>query len=104
MHPIDVVAVNETTSQGVTCVGAIGGADNSALMIGVCFLRLSVPTGNSGSPPRTLRCADWLLGDSFLRNVYQLYGYGNSSAIRADPYIKLYSVRRSLCIPFHHTS
>ena len=42
MHPIDVVAVNETTSQGVTCVGAIGGADNSALMIGAYCIWLLV--------------------------------------------------------------
>ena len=42
MHPIDVVAVNETTSQGMTCVGAIGGADNSALMIGAYCIWLLV--------------------------------------------------------------
>lgn len=36
--------------------------------------------------------ADWLLGDAFLRNVYHLYGYGNSSAVDAYPYIKLLSV------------
>ncbi|RPD60484.1 acid protease [Lentinus tigrinus ALCF2SS1-7] len=67
MHPIDVVTINETP-QGVICSGTIRGSDNSALLI------------------------DWILGDAFLRNVYHLYGYGNSSAIRADPYIKLLSV------------
>ncbi|RDX52206.1 acid protease [Lentinus brumalis] len=34
----------------------------------------------------------FLLGDAFLRNVYHLYGYGNSSDVDAKPYIQLLSV------------
>lgn len=42
--------------------------------------------------------SDWLIGDTFLRNVYSLFDYGNITNTHADgpPYIQLLSV---CCLP-----
>ena len=43
--------------------------------------------------------ADWLFGDTFLRNVYSLWGYGNVSEPTSKPYLQMLSVRRPPALP-----
>ncbi|RDX52198.1 acid protease [Lentinus brumalis] len=66
IHPIDAIELGMNDDGTFTCVGSITGGD--------------VPA------------ADWLLGSAFLRNVYQVYNYGNSSDIRAHPATQLLSI------------
>ena len=36
---------------------------------------------------------DWLIGDSFMRNIYSLYDYGNqTSQTDGNPYMQILSV------------
>ena len=43
---------------------------------------------------------DWLIGDTFLRNVYSLWGYNDITDPLTKPYIQMLSVRLRLLPPF----
>ncbi|KAL5521820.1 hypothetical protein ACEPAF_2568 [Sanghuangporus sanghuang] len=65
VHPIDTVAATRDDSGNVVCYSGFAiGEDNSE---------------------------DWLLGDSFLRNVFALYDYGSFFNESSTPYIQLLS-------------
>ncbi|KAI0658113.1 aspartic peptidase domain-containing protein [Cubamyces menziesii] len=69
MHPIDALFFQLDDDSGeFSCVGSISGG----------------PVGDE----------DWLLGDSFLRNVYILYGYGepDTNLSSKQPYSQLLSI------------
>ncbi|KAH9897762.1 aspartic peptidase domain-containing protein [Cubamyces lactineus] len=70
MHPIDAVVLN-TTADGIqNCLGAITVNEN--------------PMGLG---------TDWLIGDSFMRNIYSLYDYGNqTSKADGNPYMQILSI------------
>ncbi|KAI9056706.1 acid protease [Trametes sanguinea] len=68
MHPVDVLSFIFDDSDGTFgCLGSISGGPNGF--------------------------EDWLLGDSFLHNVYILYGYGdpNGDLVAKQPYMQLLS-------------
>ncbi|KAI0334107.1 acid protease [Cubamyces sp. BRFM 1775] len=70
MHPIDAVVVNTTVNGIENCLGAITVNDN--------------PLGLA---------TDWLIGDSFMRNIYSLYDYGNqTSPTDGNPYMQILSI------------
>ncbi|KAI9056704.1 hypothetical protein FKP32DRAFT_1748593 [Trametes sanguinea] len=68
MHPVDALGFSFDNSDGTFgCVGSISGGPNGF--------------------------EDWLLGDSFLHNVYILYGYGDPDGdlVAKQPYMQLLS-------------
>ena len=67
VHPIDTVAATTDDSGNIICYSGFPFSD-----------------GSSSSE-------DFLLGDSFLRNVYQLYSYGSFASGSQTPYIQLLS-------------
>ncbi|KAL1951301.1 hypothetical protein VTO73DRAFT_450 [Trametes versicolor] len=71
IHPIDAIVVNQTSNGLMTCIGAL----------------------TTNLIPEDIS-ADWLIGDTFLRNVYSLFDYGNITNTHADgpPYIQLLSI------------
>ncbi|KAH9903455.1 aspartic peptidase domain-containing protein [Cubamyces lactineus] len=63
MHPADAIDVNMNPDGTFSCIGVIlGGASSTE---------------------------DFLLGDSFLRNFYQLYDYGGTDALLSKPSVRL---------------
>ena len=76
VHPIDTVAAT---------------IDDSGTSV-ICYSGFMF--GESGSE-------DFLLGDSFLRNVYSLYDYGSFLNESTTPYIQLLSVRAPSLYRFH---
>ncbi|EIW64103.1 acid protease [Trametes versicolor FP-101664 SS1] len=71
VHPIDMVTVNTTPNGTFYCTGAISHADES--------------DGSSGP--------DWLLGDTFLRNVYSLFDLGwDTNPSEGPAYMQLLSI------------
>ncbi|KAL7285489.1 hypothetical protein ACG7TL_000586 [Trametes sanguinea] len=70
MHPIDAIVVNLTETGVANCVGA-----------------LTVNPNPNGA------LTDWLIGDSFMRNIYTLYDYGNQTDPKDGlPYIQMLSI------------
>ncbi|KAL1951300.1 hypothetical protein VTO73DRAFT_449 [Trametes versicolor] len=71
VHPIDMVTVNTAPNGTFYCTGAISHADGS--------------DGLSGP--------DWLLGDTFMRNVYSLFDFGwDTNPSEGPAYMQLLSV------------
>ncbi|TDL13669.1 acid protease, partial [Rickenella mellea] len=52
----------------------------------VCFGAFTVPSENAGKPTE-----DFLLGDTFLRNVYSLFDYGSFISGTTPPFVQLLS-------------
>ncbi|EIW64104.1 acid protease [Trametes versicolor FP-101664 SS1] len=70
IHPLDAVIVNQTANGLMVCL--------SALSMNLDPVDLA---------------SDWLIGDTFMRNVYSLYDYGNMSNPNAGfPYMQLLSI------------
>ena len=104
IHPIDLVVIADqgenprTDASDFICIGAFSYLDPGSTDIGehtLCqpYVRADI-------------CADFaediILGDTFMRNVYTLYNFGNwTRAQDESPYIQLLSVRCPLCMNQH---
>ncbi|KAH8110313.1 aspartic peptidase domain-containing protein [Phellopilus nigrolimitatus] len=77
VHPIDTVQATTDDSGKVVCYSGFPFLDG------------------------TSRSEDFLLGDSFLRNVYSLFSYGSFLSGSASPYIQLLNVRSFLFLDIH---
>ncbi|KAH9903454.1 aspartic peptidase domain-containing protein [Cubamyces lactineus] len=66
MHPVDALRVLLNADGTFNCIGTIFGSPSTGL-------------------------EDWLIGDNFLRNTYQLYDYGSAGTVKTRPSIRLLS-------------